>query len=200
MSKKLTLFIELGPQGGESTSHQEIIQWFSESGRLCIATISCLSDAFPYDWGGMSSSRMLNWALMCCLRWSRLLQPCWDVWLLVWRMLRSGINLRCNPSMLNGIIGSFLSTLEPLISFLYAWSKELYTISSWCHSQTARSGTSATRLTWILATCVTCRVLDSMLEGIIAVIYRNLISVYSGCFNFCNRCCANLCIMNVSRD
>ena len=39
-----------------------------------------------------------------------------------------------------------------------------------------------------------------MLEVIFAAIYRNLMSVYSGCFNFCNGSCASLCIINVSRD
>jgi len=39
-----------------------------------------------------------------------------------------------------------------------------------------------------------------MLEVIIAAIYRYLMSVYSGCLNFCNGSCASLCIIDVSRD
>jgi len=39
-----------------------------------------------------------------------------------------------------------------------------------------------------------------MLELIIAVKYRNLISIYSGCHNFSAGSYARLCIINVSRD
>jgi len=39
-----------------------------------------------------------------------------------------------------------------------------------------------------------------MLEVIVAEIYSNLMSVYSGCHNFSNRSCASLCIIHVSRD
>jgi len=39
-----------------------------------------------------------------------------------------------------------------------------------------------------------------MLEVIIAAIYRNLRSVYSGCLNFCNGSCATMCIIDISRD
>jgi len=39
-----------------------------------------------------------------------------------------------------------------------------------------------------------------MLEVVVAPIYGNLMSVYSGCHNFCNRSCASLCIIDVSND
>jgi len=39
-----------------------------------------------------------------------------------------------------------------------------------------------------------------MLEVIAAAIYRNLMSLYVGCLNFCNGSCASLCIIDVSRD
>jgi hypothetical protein len=52
----------------------------------------------------------------------------------------------------------------------------------------------------MLAIFITCRLFDSMLDLIMVVIYRNLISVYSGCLNFGNRSCASLCIRDVSRD
>jgi len=46
----------------------------------------------------------------------------------------------------------------------------------------------------------TCRLFNLMLEVIVAEIYRNLMSVYSGCLNFCNASCTSLCIIDVSRD
>jgi len=39
-----------------------------------------------------------------------------------------------------------------------------------------------------------------MLELIVAVIYRNLMSVYSGRLNHCNGSCASLYMIDVSRD
>jgi len=39
-----------------------------------------------------------------------------------------------------------------------------------------------------------------MFEVIVAVIYRNLMCVYSRCLHFCNGSCASLCIIDVSRD
>ena len=43
-------------------------------------------------------------------------------------------------------------------------------------------------------------VFDLLLKVSIAAIYTNLMSVYSGCPNFCNGSCTNLCIINVSKD
>jgi len=51
-----------------------------------------------------------------------------------------------------------------------------------------------------VSTWFACRLFDLMLEVIVAVIYRNLMSVYSGCLNFYNGSCASLCIIDVSRD
>jgi hypothetical protein len=48
--------------------------------------------------------------------------------------------------------------------------------------------------------CYTCRLFDSMLEVVVAAIYSDLMSVYSGCLSFCNGSCASLCIIDVSRD
>jgi len=48
--------------------------------------------------------------------------------------------------------------------------------------------------------CFTCRLFDSMLEVIVAAIYRNLMSVYSGCLDHCNESRASLYIIDVSRD
>ena len=106
----------------------------------------------------------------------------------------------CNPCMMEATIVHFYSVSEPHISSLKAQSKELYTIIHWRHSQIARSDTCAIWLTWILWICFTCRLFDSMLEVIIAAIYTNLMSVYSGCLNYCNWSCAALCISGVSRD
>jgi len=39
-----------------------------------------------------------------------------------------------------------------------------------------------------------------MFKVIIAAIYRYLLSVYSGCLDFCYRSCTSLCIIDVSRD
>jgi hypothetical protein len=39
-----------------------------------------------------------------------------------------------------------------------------------------------------------------MLDVIVEAIYRNLMSVYSGCLNWCNRSCASLCIIDVASD
>jgi len=52
----------------------------------------------------------------------------------------------------------------------------------------------------MLSNCFTCRLFDLIFEVIVAAIYRNLMSVYSGCLNFCNGSYASLCIINVPRD
>jgi hypothetical protein len=46
----------------------------------------------------------------------------------------------------------------------------------------------------------TCRLFDSMLEVMVAAIYHNLMSVYSGYFNVDIVSCASMCIIDVSRD
>ena len=95
---------------------------------------------------------------------------------------------------------SLLSASEPLIVSLSARSKDLLTFFCRRHSQIARSGTSATWLSGMISIGFTCRLFDSMFEVIVAVIYRNLMCVYSRCLHFCNGSCASLCIIDVSRD
>jgi hypothetical protein len=46
----------------------------------------------------------------------------------------------------------------------------------------------------------TCRLFDSMLEVIVAAIYQNLMSVYSGYLDVYIGSCASLCLIDVSRD
>jgi len=52
----------------------------------------------------------------------------------------------------------------------------------------------------MLSICFTCGLFDWMPEVIVAAIYTIIMSVYSGCFNFCNGSCASLGIIDVSRD
>jgi len=59
MSKQLIWFVALRPHGGESISHQEIIQCFSGWRRVWIATLCQLLDAFLRGWCVFLSSRML---------------------------------------------------------------------------------------------------------------------------------------------
>jgi len=150
-SKQFKWFIALGPQGGESISYQEMIQCFSGWGKVQIATLSRLRDVFPYGWNVFLSSSMLNRALKGFLPWFRHLQQDYYVRLMVWSLSRRGINIRYNPCTMKAMVISLYSASEPLLSSLYAHFKELYTVFCWHRSQIAPSGTSATRLTWILS-------------------------------------------------
>ena len=193
-------FVALCPQGGESISHQEMLQYFSGCGRVQIATLSRLQDAFLYGWNFFSSSRMLNWTLKGFLHWFRHLQQGQYIRLLVWWLSRRGINPWCNPCTMEATVIILSAASEPLILSVEVRSMELYTFIRWCRGPIACGGTSATRLTWLLSICCTCRLFDSMLEVIVAAIYTNLTCVYSGCFNFCNGSCGSLYIIDVARD
>jgi len=83
-SKQFILFVALGPDGGDSISHQETIQCFSGWGWVWIATLSWLQDAVPHSWSVFSASRILNQALMGILPWFRGLQHSGYIRLLVW--------------------------------------------------------------------------------------------------------------------
>jgi len=117
-SRQFISFIELGPHGGESLSNQYMIQCFSGWGQLWIATVSQLLDAFLHSWSVFSSSRMLNRALEGYLPWFRHLQQGWYVKMLVCRLLRLDINLRCNLCTMEATVIRFISASEPLISSL----------------------------------------------------------------------------------
>jgi hypothetical protein len=132
--------------------------------------------------------------------WSRCLQQGRYVWLLVWWLSRRGINLQCNPSTMEATIVILFSVPKTLISSWLARSKELYTFFRWPCSQIARLGTWATQLTCMLSICFTCRLFNSILEVIVAVMFRHLINVYSGCLHFCTGSHASLYIIDVSRD
>ena len=160
MRKQFIWFVALGLQGGESISHHEMIHCFSGWGRVRKATLSRQQDAFPHSWSVYSSSRMLNRALKGFLSWFRHLQQGQYVRLLVWCLSRRCINLRYNPCTMEATVVNLCSVLKPLISSLYARSKELYTLSRWHRSQIARGGTWATLLTWVLSICFTCRLFD----------------------------------------
>jgi len=177
-----------------------MIQCFSGWGRVQTATLSRLLGAFLHSWSVFSSLRILNWVLTGILPGFRCLQQCRYVGLLVWWLSRSDINHLCNPCMMDAIVVSLISASEPLITSPSMRSKELCTFFRWHGGQIACSGTWATWLTWTLSISFACRQFDSMLEVIVAAIYRNLISVYSGCLNLSNGSCASLCIIDVSRD
>jgi len=193
-------FIALGTQGGESICHWEVIQCFSGWGRVWITTSSWLRDSFPHSWRFFALSRMLNRVLKRFLRWSRRLQHGRYVRLLECWLLWRGIKLRCNSCTMEATIVSLFSASEPLISSLQAQSKELYTFLRWRRSQIARGGTWATWLTSMLSLCFPCWLFNLMFEVMVAPIYRNLRSVYSGCLKFCNGCCASMYIIVGSRD
>jgi len=190
----------LGLQGGESLSYQEMIQCFSGLGRVHIGTFRRLLDAFPHSWSVFSWLRTLNRVLQGFLSWFGYLWQGPYVRLLVRWLSRRGINLRCDPCMMAATFVRLIWLSEPLIFSLHAWSKELYTFFPSRRCPIAHDGTWATRLIWMVSICFTYRLFDSMLEVIIALIYRNLMSVYSGCLNFCNGSCASLYIIEVSRD
>jgi len=200
MSRQFIKLVALGPQGGESISHQKLIQCLSGWGQVWIATLSCLLDAFPHSQSVLSSLRMLNRVLQGFLPWLRHLQQGQHIRLLVWSFSRRDINIHCNPCTMETMVLSVFSLSEPLLSSLLAESMWLYTLLGWRRSQIACGGSWATRLTGMLSICFTCRLLESMLEVIVAVIYRNLLSIYSGCLNFSYRSCASLCISDVSKD
>ena len=156
-----------------------MIQGFTVWGRVQIASLSRLRDAFPHGWSVFSSLTMLNWALKGFLAWFRRLQHGRYIRLLVWWLSRRGINLRCNPCTMDATVLGLFSESKPLISSLSARSKELYTLFRWCCSQIARGGTGATRFTSMLSIWFTCRLIDLMLEVIVAAIYRKLICFLS---------------------
>jgi len=134
------------------------------------------------------------------LPWFRRLQQGRYVRLLVWWLSSRDFNLRWFPCMMETTVIHLYLALEPLILSLSAWSVGWYAFFCWHHSQIARGGIWATLLTLLLSICFTCRLVDSMLQPIIAAIYRNQISGYSWCLNFWNGTCAHLCIIDVSRD
>ena len=144
--------------------------------------------------------RMLNPALEGFLPWFSRLRQAQYFRLLVWWLSMWDINLRCNCCKMEATVVRLFSELESSISSLSAWSRRLYTFILWRRSQQPCSGTWATQLTWMLGICFTCRLFDSMLEIIVAVIYRKLMSVHSGYLNFCYGSCASLCIIDLSRD
>jgi len=177
-------FIALCPHGGESISHQHMIQCFFGWGRVRIAALSHLLDAFPHVWSVFSSSTMLNQAIQGFLPWFRRLQQGCYVQLLVWWLSKRDIDHRCNPSTTDATVGSFISLSQPLISSLYMRSNGLYIIFRWHCSQIVCGGSWATQLTYMVEICVTCRSFNSMLEVIVAATYWNLMNVFTGCLNF----------------
>jgi len=177
-----------------------MIQCISRSEQARIATLCRLLDAFPHSRRVSLSLRMPYRALMGFLPLFRHLQQGQYIRLLVWWLSRRDINLRCNPWMIKATVVRLISASAPLISSLQVRSRELYTFFCWCPSQIACNGTWATRFTWMLSICFKCRLFDSMLEVIVAAINRNLMSVCSGCLNFCTGSCACLCIIDISRD
>jgi len=157
MSKQFIWFLALVPHGGETISHQDMIQCFSGWGRVWIATLSQLLDVFPHGWSVFPLSRMLNRALHGFLHSFWHFQQGQYVTLLVWWLSRTGINLRCNPCTMEATIVSLISASGQLISCLYARSKELYSFFPWRrgqidHQQNVKwfwSHNSTTKLSWI---------------------------------------------------
>jgi len=198
--KQFIWFVALDPQGGDSISHHEKIQCCSGWGWVQIATLSRLLYACSHCWSVFSSSRMLNRTLKGFLLWFRSVQQGRLVRLLVCWLLRKDINLQCNSCTMEATVLSLRSASQSCISSRKARSKGLYTLFHWWRSRIARSCTWATQLTSMRSICFECRLFDSMLEIIVAAIYWNVMSVYSGCLNFCNGSCASLHIINVSRD
>jgi len=178
-SRQCIWVIALGPQVGESTHHQEMFQCFCWWVRVWIPTLSQMQDAFSHSWSVSSSSRMLNRALSCFLHWFIRLQQGQYVRLLVRWFWRRYINLPWNLCTMQATIVSLFSAAEPPILSQYVRFNGLYTFFRWRLSQIACGGTWATRLTWMLWICFTCRLLDSMLEVIVAAISTNLMSLNS---------------------
>jgi hypothetical protein len=117
-SKQFVWFIGFGPQGGESLSHEEMIQCFSGWGRVRIATLSRLRDAFPHARSVFSLPRMLNHALNSFLPSLTYLQQGQYIRLLVWWLSRRGISLWGNLWTMEATVVSLFLASEPLISSL----------------------------------------------------------------------------------
>jgi hypothetical protein len=92
--------------------------------------------------------------------------------------------LLMSPFMMEDTIRILFRALEPLLLSLYAWFNELYTIFIGCLSEIECSGSRVTQLPWMLSPCLTYILFHILLEVIIAAIWRNLVSVYSGCLKF----------------
>jgi len=101
---------------------------------------------------------------------------------------------------MKAIIVSLCSAFELLLSCPYARPQRQYTCFCWHRGQTARSGTWATQLTRMLWIHFTGRSFHSMLGVIVAPIYWNLMTVFSGWLHLCYASWASLCIIDVSRD
>jgi len=144
LSRQFVWFIAMGPQGGESISHQEMIQGHSGWGRVWMATSIRHYNTFPHIQSVFSSLRMLNQALKVFLAGFRCLQQSQYIRLLVWWLFRRDIILQCNPSKMEATIISLVSVLEPLIMSRQAQFKGMYTFFRWPCSQIACSGTWAT--------------------------------------------------------
>jgi len=104
MSKQFIWFVALGPWGGESISHREMMHCFSGLGRVRMATLTGSWDAVPHSWSAFSSSRMQNRAFKGFLPWFSHLQHGRYIRLLVWWSSRRGINLRCNPCTMEATV------------------------------------------------------------------------------------------------
>jgi len=152
MSRRYIWFVALGPQGTESISRQEMIQCVSGWGRVWIAALSQLLDAFPRGWSVFLLLRMWNWAihgLTPCFR--RLHHGRYVRQLELW-LSRGEINLFCNPCPTEATVIGLFSELEPTSSYVSAQFNAAYTLPHWHHSLTTRGGAWATWLTWILLT------------------------------------------------
>ena len=193
-------FIALQPQGRECISHYSLIHCFSGWGLVWIAILSQQLEAFPYMCRVIVSSRMPNHAWNGIMPVIRSWQLGNYIELREWWWIRRDINLHFMPGMIQATVVGLVCESEIPILCLYAWFKRLYIVYCWHCSLIGCGGMWATRLTWMLSTCFTCWLFNSMLEVNVPAIYRNLISVYTGCHNFCYGSCAYLCTIEGTRD
>ena len=198
--KKFIWFITLGPQGGASISDQELLQCFSGWGWVQIATARQLQDTFLHGWSVFSLSRMLYRALkgFFPLVQTFATGPISETAGTVIAEERNppliqllhDASYRCK--YLFGVGTTYILLISVIPGAVHLLPLMPQPDSLWWYW--------AIQLTWMISNCVTCRLFDLMLEVLIAAIYRNMMSVYSGCLNICNGSCASLCIINASRD
>jgi len=98
-------------------------------------------------------------------------------------MFKRDIKHWCNSWTMGATIITVFLVSESLLLSTQAWSKGLYTLFRWRRSKIACGGSEATRLSWIISNCFTCRSFDSMLWVIIEAVNWHQMSVYSGYHN-----------------
>ena len=176
-----------------------MILCFSGWGWVQTATLIRLLHTFLHGWIVISSWRMLNRASKGLSPWFRCLQQGRYVRLLVWwsscRDKRPMQPFHDGRSHCKPLFNIWTTYMVPVSAIRGATN-----ILTLTPQPDSSQGYLSNTIDLNASRCFTCRLFNLMLEVIVAAIYWNLFSVYSGCLNFCNGSCASLCIIDVFRD